>query len=287
MSLSLDYNNVKSELSSVIREITQNEIGFSMNIIEEQYPEMESYCQNNTEFIFDDGFSGQIFIIPCEVVLKGPEEILEYSINDIIEKVYYKDYECTLVDCLKDIDTSFFLVSEKARNYWKNKFYFILMLSLFLVVLVFFLIENKFNLFVSVGLLLTISSLPFMKLNWVLSFVSDKFFLWFFKILFSKSHTTFLIVFSAGLFIFVFGLLLNFFKVGFKISEFFSGFQRQTKGESREIGKEKKPEVSDSSVSKNDVREVVKEEISKSKRVNENKSGNIKNTQKRKKTTSK
>ena len=133
---------------------------------------------------------------------------------------------------------SFFLISAKAKDYWGSKFYSLLFISLVLITLLFFLVEQKFNLPVLVGILLSISSLPFMKLNWLLSFFPDKLFLQFFTIFFSKSYDVFLMTFFFGIIIFGLGLILKFFKFGFWVSEFLDKLEKNKK---KEIVKESKP----------------------------------------------
>ena len=59
----------------------------------------------------------------------------------------------------------FFLVSQKARDYWKNKFYISLIASLILIALIFLFIEEKRNTPIAVGTLLALSAFSMLKLE--------------------------------------------------------------------------------------------------------------------------
>lgn len=244
LTWSLEYDTIQPELASVVENIATNEMNLD-EIVNENFGKMGTYCENNSEYVFNE--QGQTFAIPCDVVAQGSGAVVEHSINNLIENIYYKEYDCGFWECVKQADMGepFVLVSEKAKDYWNNKFYLVLVISLVLIGLMFFLIETKHSLFFVVGGLLVIASLPFMKLNWLLSFISDESFLQFFTVFFTKAYNVFLISFIAGLAILGVGIGLKFFHIGFKISGFF-----QKKNEK---------------ISKDDVKKVVKEEISKKK----------------------
>jgi len=220
LSLSLNYENIEPELFSVIETFVEDEADIKEEI-ENQYPFMEDFCQNNSEFVFNSKEVGQVFVIPCDVVFQGYDSILEYSIESYVEKIYYQEYDCGFWDCLGKADIPFFLISAKAKSYWNNKFYFSLIISVVLVALMFFLVEKKTNLLVIVGGLLAISALPFMKINWALSFF-NKSFLQFFTIFFSKAYSVFLISFIFGIVLLGIGILLKFVGVGLWISNLFN-----------------------------------------------------------------
>jgi hypothetical protein len=225
LSLSLDYDNVHPELVSVVRDMAEDKLNLEQEI-EEKFESMELYCENDSEFVFSYE-PGQVFVIPCDIVSQGSDAVIEYGINSFVEEIYYKDYDCDFWDCLGETEIPFFLVSEKARDYWNNKFCFLLIVSVILIALMFFLVEQKSHLFFVVGSLLAISALPFMKINWALSFL-DAPFLQFFTIFFVKAYIVFLISFSLGILLLVIGLVLKLFEVGFKISGFFERFKKRT-----------------------------------------------------------
>ena len=237
LNLSLDYETIKPELVSVVKDISENEINVS-GMIGENFEFMELYCENNSEFVSKYEEVDYTLVLPCDVVSQGSEAVIEYATESLVEEFYYKDYDCEFLDCLKETKTPFFLVSEQAKNYWGSKFYFLISISFVLIGFMFFLIERKINLPIIAGSLLTISALPFMKFDSFLSLASDNSFFQFFIVFFTKAHTVFLISFISGLVILGTGIGLKLWRVG--------------------TGKDKK-------FSKNEVKKIVKKEISESK----------------------
>jgi len=247
LSMSLEYDVVQPKLSSAIKEFSFERMDISSIIAEKQYPLMEFYCKNNSEqeFVFNE--EGYTLVVPCSVVFEGPEAVTERVIMDFTEDIYYEDYNCNFWDCFEKTNIPFFLVSEKSKEYSKNKFYLISLISFILVVISFVLIDKKTSLFIILGVLLIISSLPLIKLEKIMSLFSDEYISVFLTIFFSKSHTVFIISVAVGLILVIFGILMKFFMIGYKISDIFSK-------------KEKK-------ISKKEVKDIVKEEISNSKKI--------------------
>ncbi len=249
LTLSLDYDHVKTELNSTIGSVSMDGTNLEQ-VMKKKYPAMESYCKDNSEYVFKDDNSGYTFSTPCHIVAQGSEAVINYGANSFVEKIYYEDYDCEFWDCFKKTGSPLFLISEKARNYWNSKFYFALIASAVLITLVFFLVEKKSNLFIVAGGLLIISALPFMKLDWALSFISDKSFLELLTVFFSKAYTVFLIALISGIIILSTGILLKLFGIGFNISNLLSRFQK------KDVKKEKK-------FSKNEAQQIMKKEIPK------------------------
>lgn len=221
LSLSLDYDNVQSGLVSAVKGSTINDMNVE-ELIGTAYPIIQLYCEDNSEFVFDDPTSGHTFVIPCDVVNQGSEAILDYALGDIVEDIYYEEVDCEFWDCFEKTGSPLFLISAKAKDYWNSKFYFSLIASVVLIGLMFFLVEKKSNLFIISGSLLIVSSLPFMKLNWVLTFLPANQFLEFLTIFFTKASTVFLIALISGIAFLITGILLKLFKIGFIISNLFS-----------------------------------------------------------------
>jgi hypothetical protein len=246
LNLSLDYDNVKVEFGKIIEDVFEEN---NLNeIIEKDIRIMEVYCQLNSEYSFKDDVSGYNFIIPCDIVDEGPIGIKNYMLNDFVEKTYYKDYDCNFLDCLKKTGSPFFLISKQAKNYWENKFYFTLLISLGLIAFSFFLVDKKSNLFIMSGGLLIVAGLFFIKLDWVLSFFSEKYFLELLGIFFSDSYTVFVISLVIGIILIGIGFLLKLFKIGFKVSEIFSKLFKKkeifkVKDEIKKEEPKKEPEV--------------------------------------------
>ncbi|MCK5150063.1 hypothetical protein KAJ87_04020 [Candidatus Pacearchaeota archaeon] len=243
LSLSLDYDNVKTGISSTVQELDINGMTIS-KIMEDAYPLMEIYCmQNNSEFVFKDPSSGHTFSIPCEILPQGPQAIVNYGINDFVEQVYYKEYDCNFWDCLEKTGSPLFLISAKAKGYWHSKFYFLLLLSVILIGVSFLLVEKKSNSFIITGALIVASSLPFMKLESIISLFSDNYLSGILIVFFSEASNVFWIMLVSGIVFLVAGILLKLFGIGFKISGIFSKINEKISknkmtASPKEVGKE-------------------------------------------------
>ena len=258
LSLSLDYDNIKTEFSSDILDSVLGEIDVK-EIIEENIPVMQKHCENKTEFFFEDSNTEQSFIIPCDVIAQGADEIIDYGFNSFIGEIYYEDYNCGFLDCFEKTGSPLFLISEKSKNYWDNKFYWALLVSVVLVGGMFFLVEKKSNTFVVSGSLLIMSALPFMKLDSVLSFFPDKSFLEFLAIFFSQSYAVFLIILLVGIILLVVGIVMKLFGIGFKLSNLFS--KKDKKISKDDGGSIIKKEVSNNNSGSNKINPFVKKKI--------------------------
>lgn len=211
LTLSLSYENVQPQLGSVVRN-SLDKLNIS-DRIDKSYPEMVTYCKNNSDYIFNDQQTDLTFIIPCSAVTEGKDKVIDEAINSILEEAYYKDYECSFFQCFNQKDPSF-LVSKFAQDYWRSKFYSVLFISLILIGLLFFFISKKLSTFTTTGVLLIISALPFAKSNIISSFLNSFFSAFIgtisdqpminslikviFSIFLSQSYRIFIIIFSLG-----------------------------------------------------------------------------------------
>src|SRR3989344_50946 len=140
----------------------------------------------------------------------------ELSIYDM----YYKQYECGFFDCFK-FEEPLVVVSKHAQNYWETRFYFSLIVSLTLFSAMFLFSYNKENIFIYLGGLLGIASLPFLKIGEVFSWVFGSFFkfsgssgqvvLGISDILFSKSKIVFGIMFVLAIMLIAIGISIKVF----------------------------------------------------------------------------
>jgi len=223
MSMSLNYETIKPELVTAVSDLVQEKIDLESGLSIE-FSIMQEYCQNNSEYVFKEPESGRVFVIPCEVVSQGLDSVVNYSIENFVDQIYYDEYDCDFWNCFETSEIPFFLVSQKAKDYWVSKFYLSLLISAVLIGLMFLFVEHKTNLPLVVGGLLIISSLPFAKFNSVLGFISDESFFQFFTVFLLKAHTVFLIFLITGIILVALGIVLKFFKIGFVVSNFFSRF---------------------------------------------------------------
>jgi hypothetical protein len=210
LSMSLQYDNVRDALVPLIREFVEDQsdlIVEDFNLtdeMEEAQEVMQDYCKNNTDYIFSEG--GYTFVVPCELANETPETLFEEGIDTIVEQTYYKEYDCGFWDCFGQEELPFFLISEKARDYWKEKFYFAIVASLILVVLIFFLVAQKQNFPILFGGLLAVSSLPLLKLDSLTSVIGGDATADFTSFFFSSSSGIFWTLFIIGLVILGLGI---------------------------------------------------------------------------------
>lgn len=224
LSQSLSYNNIEKQSLILIKDVLKENTDLT-NKIHEIYPLIQSYCQNNSDYVFNT--EGYTFDISCETVLQGEDAIMEESIKGMVHKIYYTEYNCNFIDCIKESQVPLFLISEKAHNYWNTLFYFSLIISFVLSVLIFFLVEKKTNWPILTGSLLIISSVPFIKLDVILSLFSDKTLFKLLKIFFSEAYFVSFKILIAGIVLIASGIILKIFKVGFFISNLISKFKKK------------------------------------------------------------
>ncbi len=208
LSSSLEYENVQEKLNPVIKEIIYGEVDVSK--MQDSFDVMKKYCaEGNTQVIIKE--EDYDLTIPCEDILTGtPESVLDSQVDKFIQENYYKNYNCTFIQCFKENSVPFFLISEMTKNYIKSKFYYIMVVSFVLLFLMFFLIEDKRNVLIILGILLVLSSLPLMKLSAFSSIGPNEFSSQIFSLFFEQAHKIFLWVFVIGLLIFGLGIGLRF-----------------------------------------------------------------------------
>lgn len=224
-SSSLEYDNFQKESTIIFGDLFK-EINIS-NYMQNNYNLIQMYCQNNSNSTFVSSEGGYTFDIPCNVAFQGEKAISDEIIKNLIHKTYYKEYNCKFFDCMKQSKTPFFLLSENSYEYVINKFYFSLIISIILSILLFLLIEKKTNMPILIGSLLIVSSLPFFKLESFLSLFFDKTLFKFLRIFFSQIYDTSLRILIIGIIFLISGIILKIFKIGFFISNLFSKFKKK------------------------------------------------------------
>jgi len=279
VSWSLEYETIEPHLNEFAT-ITINELGVD-KLLTENYELMELYCE--TQEIFTINEQGLNLEIPCSTINQGSQSVIEYGIQESIKQLYYQEYSCEFWECIKNTDTMFVLVSDTAREYWHSKFYLAIIASIILVTLLFVFIESKKSALTITGALMIVASIPFRKINWILSLLPEKNFTEIFTIFFTKSYNVFLTMLIIGIIVLLVGLAFEFFGVGIKLTNLFRWIfkkKEDKKGElllkenenkekftkeevknivKKEIKKQKKKENI-----KGDVKEIVKEELKKS-----------------------
>lgn len=248
LSWSLEYPVVKDSLHDFAEDYIES-FGIG-EILEKDYSLIKDTCKYQEKYAFyEQDFS---FEIPCEIVANGLNETISYGIDSLIENVYYKEYNCSFWNCVKNSDVPLVLVSEKARLYWQDLFKWGIFASMFLFILIFILMTSKGSAFITLGILSIVSALPFKKLNWV-SGVLPAQINEFLTIFTSRSNNVFLIVLIIGIILLFIGISLNLFGIGRHLSDLLQKIFSFSKKEDKEITKE-------------EVKDLVKEEIKKQKK---------------------
>lgn len=260
--LSLKYDNVQPRINTIAREIIETQIGED-EIVNNLMPYLSVYCQTNTEIVQD--FQGYTFVFPCSVVKEGYYSIINYSVNYLVGDFYYKQYNCSFVKCFQDSDVPLFLVSDYARQFWKSLLFKALIASFILACLIILLVERKSNAPILIGSLLIINSLIVLSLEKIGTFAANAFLSpismaitkentssilsQVVTIFFSESLRIFLYMFIGGAVLILLGILFKISGLGLKVGEKIEQMKQRIY---------KREEVSES-----DVRNIVREEMSK------------------------
>ncbi len=217
-SMSLKYDNVKTELVSIISDTIRNQTNTAEEM-DNALAGMQRTCINQTEIV--QMFGEETYTFPCEIVNQGSEAVITYAVTSLVEEKYYQEYDCKLWQC--SYTPPYHLVSAKAQSYWSNWFYLSILVSLALAVAIFFLVENRNNFPFIVGIILVISSSLLLLVPWLISLLGYWDFLKIFVLFFSKSYLVFLISFVLGIILLGVGLVLKFLGIGKFINNLFGG----------------------------------------------------------------
>jgi hypothetical protein len=242
VSWSLEHDTLQSSIKASAGDFLKNSLDSENVLGGETNKIMQSYCLVNSEYKFT--YENYNFTIPCDVIKKGTDSIVDYEMTYLIDTVYYAEYNCEFWKCVKESSVPFVLVSEKAMDYWRAKFLLLAIISFVLFVLIFLISKNKPITVLVTGILLVISSLPFRSLHWALGFIPTEF-SGIFSIFFTRAHSVFIIIFIIGLVFIGIGLVFRLFGWSMNL----------IKQASEDSGKE--------GISKSEVRKIVDEEISK------------------------
>jgi len=216
---SLDYDTIKPELVSAVKEVLEDQINVS-EVVGEEFNLMETYCLDNLEYVLSEG--DYTFAIPCEIIAQGPDAVVDYAIEDFVEKIYNGQ--------AKEAKFDFAKLKGSIHSY----FYYAFMIAIVLFVLVFFLAEIKSNSFILAGSLLSISALPFAKIDSFFSFIPFDF-AELFTVFFSQAYSVFLTSLILGLIILSVGIVMKFFGVGFKLFDFINKIKSNQKVSKKQV----------------------------------------------------
>ncbi len=226
LSLSLQHGNVKDEIlpliygfgdpaSKISKAFGMGEFNFSQ-ASDSAIAQMRMICQNTNITNYSFTYQGSNITISCATLQSGGKDaVLNETISGFIDSFYYKEYNCGFFDCLKEKQLPLFLVSQKAHDYWKGKFYLLLLVSLILVVLILLFMENRINAPIIIGILLALSAIPILKLSALFSFILGEPASLLIGIFFSGASRVFWISFILGLVLIALGFASKIMNFGF------------------------------------------------------------------------
>lgn len=236
LASSLKYDNVKVEMTSLIKNIAENQLGLNEKI-NQLLPVMKRYCNTSSEYVFN--YSNYTIVFPCETILQGGNAIIDYGSGEIVKQIYYKDYQCSFFDCFsKQQGLPLFLISESTRIFLISKFYLLLVASIVLIILMFLLVEKKSNAGILAGISVIFAALPLKLLSGIIPNLSKSLgdFSGIFNVFFSGADFVFLRGIILGGLILAIGLIFKIFGIEMKIYNFIS---KSRKEPVKEIIKEK------------------------------------------------
>ena len=255
VSWSLEYDTIQPHLNELAAS-TIDELRID-KILTENYELMQLYCSSQETFTLTE--QGLNLEIPCSTIKQGSQAIIEYSVQESIKQIYYQEYECEFWECIKNTDTMFVLVSDTARGYWHSKFYLTIIASIILFSLLFIFIESKKSTLTITGALMIVASIPFRKINWILSLLPEGNFTDLFTIFFTRAYNVFLTMLIIGVIVFLIGLAIEFFKVGVKLTSLFRWIFKRKDDKKGEVplGEDENQKE----ITKKEVKDIVKKEI--------------------------
>ncbi len=235
ISMSLDYEVIKPEIHTIVNDIVLNQSDIPGQI-DESLEVMQIYCENNSVFVQEN--EDYVFEFPCEIVNQGTAAIIVYVIDDLVEKNYYKEYDCEFRGCFSTEENMFFVFSKHSQDYWNYWFYVSLIVSIILGVLLFFVMESKSNLPFLLGILLVVVSVPFLGMGKLLTLLIGWDYAQIVLAFFTQAYSVFLIFIVLGVISIGIGIVLKFLAVGRFFGKIFKKDEKLTKKDLKESVKE-------------------------------------------------
>ncbi|PIN71345.1 hypothetical protein CO153_02430 [Candidatus Pacearchaeota archaeon CG_4_9_14_3_um_filter_30_11] len=243
LNLSLEYDQVSPYIQNLSEDFAMS--SGSKALILQNYETKKILCQKGDQVSLDFTFDTEKIAVPCEVINKDGKSVIEFVINESIPIYYYKDYNCTFIECIQTKGESLALISEKAKTYWEKKFYSVALISLIIFVLLFIFVKEKHSAFILSGIIVIFSAIPFRQITWLLSLLPEFLPFKITPIFFTKAADVFMIMIILGIILISLGIGIKFFDLGIKLNELIKSIfkkdltQELTKEEVKEIAGEK------------------------------------------------
>jgi hypothetical protein len=172
LNQSMAYNNFENTSLKLINNylINNNSLNSAIN---EETEFLKLYCEENpnnlslSELSYSFNFSDYKIKIPCDKI-NDTSLLINESIKSLVHQIYFKDYNCSFIDCFNKEQTPTFLASEKTYLLLRKTFFIFLIVSLSLLIFIFLLLKNKINLLLLSSIPIFISSFLFLKLSSIL-----------------------------------------------------------------------------------------------------------------------
>ena len=229
-----DFNPVQKNIScqkilsgmqyvtdDIILDLDENSRVLITQKVVEDYDYMKEYCAEKENY-----YSGKIKKnISCENIKSGKQAIIDGLVEEFVIEIYYNNYSrCNFWDCARETGATHFLVSQKAKNYWNSWLNKLLLFSLVLLILIFFLVDNKYNSLFIAGASVFLSGFPLLKVESFILIITKPFFktLEFINyqdtstiksiisVFFTKSTNVFYICFTLGIILLVAWAIVRF-----------------------------------------------------------------------------
>jgi len=239
LSWSMEHDTLQSEVQNISSELIEQ-----YNLLEtinENKGILELYCQATNYFSINE--MGIQLNIPCNILLADTQTLVNYTVTQVFDQIYYKDYPCQIWDCIKQEEQPLVLISEKAQNYWKSKFLLTFFISLACFILFLIITKDKSVPLLVTGILSMIAALPFKKLDLILKIIPDSTIANIVGIFLTKAPNVFWTFFLIGIGLIIIGIAFKFLKIGLRISRLFTRKESAPEPTKEEIQREVKKEI--------------------------------------------
>lgn len=248
LNLSLEYNQVSPYIQNLSENFATD--SGSKAIILKEYESKKTFCEKEGQASLNFTFDGNEITVPCEILKKDAKSVIEFVINESIPIYYYKEYNCTFIECIQKEGKPLALISEKAKIYWEEKFYSTMLISIIIFILLFIFVKEKHSAFILSGIMVIFSAIPFRQIAWLISLLPEFLPFKIIPIFFTKADYVFMVMIILGIILISLGIGIKFFDWGIKLNDFTKSLFKKdskeevTKEEVKEIVEEKLKEES-------------------------------------------
>lgn len=245
-SLSLEYENLQEGITNIVYNLTQ-EGTLADQLNQQVINAAKVYCEvtQNSDLVIEQW--GQEISVSCESINLGLEEIVAEFTSNLLEEVYYKEYDCDFIDCFEELGNPLFLVSEKTKDFLHEKYQQTLIISLILLIPSFLLIQKKRDFPIVLGILIILASMPLIGLKKLLSLLPENVVTEVSSIFFIQTNSIVIRMVIIGVVLILFGIVFKMFGLGFKIRNLIEKIRNSKKDHREKEGKSEANEKNETS----------------------------------------